>query len=58
MVPPREDGRRCLVAHELVDVGFAVDGRGRWGLVNRRLDVAARFSVDPDTAQGHLREAA
>lgn len=49
-VPPVEDGRRCLVAHELIDVGFAQDGRGRWFLVNRRDAARRAFSVGLDMA--------
>lgn len=51
LVPAREDGRHCLVAHELVAAGFAQDGRGRWGIVEHRLRAAERFSVDPGTLQ-------
>ncbi len=28
--PDREDGRRCLVAGELIDAGMELDSRGRW----------------------------
>lgn len=51
MVPPREDGRRCLAEHELVDGGFAQDGRGRWYLVERRDAARRAFSVVLDTEQ-------
>ena len=47
----REVGRRCLVVHELCDVGFAQDGRGRWGLVAHRDGARLRFSVGPDMAE-------
>ena len=30
MEPPREDGRRCLDAGELVAAGWHKDKRGRW----------------------------
>jgi hypothetical protein len=31
--PPREDGRRCLDADEMLAAGLAPDGRGRWSIV-------------------------
>jgi hypothetical protein len=31
--PPREDGRRCLDADEMLDAGMALDVRGRWTIV-------------------------
>jgi hypothetical protein len=30
MDPPREDGRRCLDAGEMRELGWALNGRGRW----------------------------
>jgi hypothetical protein len=57
--PPREDGRRCLVAHELPDGGFVVNGTGLWGLVVDRDRALGRFPADPRTGEGHSeREAA
>lgn len=49
--PPVEDGRRCLVAHELRDVGFAQDASGRWYLVERRDAARERFSAGLDMAE-------
>jgi len=31
--PPREDGRRCLDAGEMLEAGMAPDVRGRWSIV-------------------------
>jgi hypothetical protein len=31
--PPREDGRRCLDADEILEAGMELDGRGRWRIV-------------------------
>lgn len=28
--PPREDGRRCLDAAEMRELGWRLNGRGRW----------------------------
>jgi len=33
--PPREDGRRCLDAGEMLEAGMAPDVRGRWSIVPR-----------------------
>lgn len=30
MDPPREDGRRCLSAGELLEIGYELDRFGRW----------------------------
>jgi hypothetical protein len=30
LVPPHEDGRRCLDADEMIEAGMAPDVRGRW----------------------------
>jgi len=30
MVPPRDDGRRCLSEEELLGLGYALDRFGRW----------------------------
>jgi hypothetical protein len=35
MNPPREDGRRCLAAHEMhISPRFSLDVRGRWTLTS------------------------
>ena len=31
--PDREDGRRCLIGDELLEVGMELDLRGRWRIV-------------------------
>lgn len=51
MVPPREDGRRCLAVHELRDVGFDVEASGRWFLVEHRAGVSERLRVRGDMAE-------
>ena len=30
MVPPREDGRRCLDVEEMTGLGWRLNARGRW----------------------------
>ena len=47
MEPPREDGRHCLVQHELVDAGMAQDARGRWYLVRDREHAREAFRGEP-----------
>lgn len=50
--PALEDGRRCLVPHELLEDGmFAQDARGRWFLVERRDAARRAFSGRLDTAE-------
>lgn len=51
LVPPVEDGRRCLVPGELRDAGFVQDVRGRWGVAEHQARARERFSRDPVTAE-------
>ena len=57
MIPPRENGRRCLREDELSAAGFAQNTRGRWGL-NAQMDWARqRFSAQPGTSDRQMTTA-
>jgi hypothetical protein len=42
--PPREDGRRCMDADEMIDAGMELDRRGRWALVAAKKRVTEYWS--------------
>jgi hypothetical protein len=46
--PPVEDGRRCLSAEELVDLGFAKNERNRWYNVARARRPGEAFASRKD----------
>ena len=41
LVPPREDGRRCLDGDEMAGVGMVLDVRGRWAIEADHARIAA-----------------
>ena len=45
--PDREDGRRCLIGDELLELGMELDPRGRWRIAltdEKRSELAALHS--------------